>query len=154
MKLGMLHPGSARRLFSLPPGNQLEVAAAVQSAKLGPWETELLVSLSRRTKDPNGAPRAVVRAAGEPAEAASGDAPARRWIPACARRGNGCVAAAPLHSGGEGREPGGSTRHRRATDRAILDEELRTAAEASSRLATELGSARTGASAVRAAGAA
>src|SRR5262249_50528284 len=52
VKLGVLHPGSARRLLSLPPGNQLEIAAVVGSAKLGPWDTELLVSLWHRTKDP------------------------------------------------------------------------------------------------------
>jgi hypothetical protein len=52
MKLGMLHPGSARRLLSLPPGNQLEMAAVVGSARLGPRDTELLVSLWHRTKDP------------------------------------------------------------------------------------------------------
>jgi ParB-like nuclease domain len=52
MKLGMLHPGSARRLLSLPPGNQLEMAAVVGSAVLGPRDTELLVSLWHRTKDP------------------------------------------------------------------------------------------------------
>ena len=52
MKLGMLHPGSARRLLSLPPGNQLEMSAVVQSARLGPRDTELLVSLWHRTKDP------------------------------------------------------------------------------------------------------
>jgi ParB/RepB/Spo0J family partition protein len=51
MKLGLLHPGVARRLLSLPPGNQLEMAAAAQSARLGPRDTELLVSLWRRTKD-------------------------------------------------------------------------------------------------------
>src|SRR5277367_140212 len=51
MKLGLLHPGSARRLLSLPPGNQLEMAAAVESAGLGPRDTELLVSLWYRTKD-------------------------------------------------------------------------------------------------------
>lgn len=52
MKLGLLHPGSARRLLSLPPGNQLELAAVVQNARLGPRDTELLVSLWRRTNDP------------------------------------------------------------------------------------------------------
>ena len=52
MKLGLLHPGSARRLLSLPPGNQLEMSAVVQSARLGPRDTELLVSLWHRTKDP------------------------------------------------------------------------------------------------------
>src|SRR5262249_58074731 len=59
MRLGLLHPGSARRLLSLPPGNQLEMAAVVQSARLGPRDTELLVSLWRRTKDP-GARRVLV----------------------------------------------------------------------------------------------
>ncbi|MGH8703874.1 MAG: ParB/RepB/Spo0J family partition protein [Burkholderiales bacterium] len=52
MKLGLLHPGAARRLLSLPPGNQLEMAAAIQSARLGPRDTELLVSLWRKTKEP------------------------------------------------------------------------------------------------------
>jgi ParB family chromosome partitioning protein len=51
MKIGLLHPGVARRLLSLPPHNQLEVAAASQSAKLGARETETLVSLFSRAKD-------------------------------------------------------------------------------------------------------
>ena len=45
IRLGMLHPGVARRLLALPPGNQLRVAAAVQQAGLGPRDTEWLVSL-------------------------------------------------------------------------------------------------------------
>jgi ParB/RepB/Spo0J family partition protein len=45
IRLGMLHPGVARRLLSLPPGNQLRVAAAVQQAGLGPRDTEWLVGL-------------------------------------------------------------------------------------------------------------
>jgi ParB-like chromosome segregation protein Spo0J len=53
MKLGLLHPGVARRLLPLPPGNQLELAAAAQSAGLGPRDTELLVSLWQRAKDPD-----------------------------------------------------------------------------------------------------
>jgi ParB/RepB/Spo0J family partition protein len=52
MKLGLLSPGVARRLLSLPPGNQLQIAAAAQSAGLGPRETERLVSLWQRAKDP------------------------------------------------------------------------------------------------------
>ena len=52
MKLGLLHPGAARRLLSLPPGNQLEFSAAIQTSSLGPRDTELLVSLWRRTKEP------------------------------------------------------------------------------------------------------
>lgn len=50
MKLGLLHPGAARRLLSLPPGNQLELAAVIQNARLGPRDTELLVSLWRKSK--------------------------------------------------------------------------------------------------------
>jgi ParB/RepB/Spo0J family partition protein len=45
IKLGLLHPGVARRLLALPPGNQLLMAAAVQHAGLGPRDTELMVSL-------------------------------------------------------------------------------------------------------------
>jgi ParB/RepB/Spo0J family partition protein len=45
IRLGVLHPGVARRLLSLPPGNQLLVAAAVQQARLGPRDTEWVVSL-------------------------------------------------------------------------------------------------------------
>jgi len=52
MKLGLLAPGVARRLLSLPPGNQLQIAATAQSAGLGPRDTELLVSLWQRAKDP------------------------------------------------------------------------------------------------------
>ena len=50
MKLGMLSPGVARRLLSLPPGNQLQIAAAAQNAGLGPRDTELLVSLWQRRR--------------------------------------------------------------------------------------------------------
>lgn len=52
MKLGLLAPGVARRLLSLPPGNQLQMAAAAQSAGLGPRDTERLVSLWQRANDP------------------------------------------------------------------------------------------------------
>ena len=45
IRLGVLHPGVARRLLSLPPGNQLLVAAAAQQARLGPRDTEWVVSL-------------------------------------------------------------------------------------------------------------
>lgn len=45
IRLGLLHPGVARRLVVLPPGNQLEMAAAVQRAALGPRDTERVVSL-------------------------------------------------------------------------------------------------------------
>ncbi len=67
IKLGLLHPGVARRLFSLPPGNQLLIAAAVQNAGLRPRDTELVVSLWQ--KEPSAAcrrelladPRSVLR---------------------------------------------------------------------------------------------
>jgi len=52
MKLGLLSPGVARRLLSLPPGNQLQIAAAAQRAGLGPRDTERLVSLWQRAKEP------------------------------------------------------------------------------------------------------
>jgi ParB/RepB/Spo0J family partition protein len=45
IKLGLLHPGVARRLLALPAGNQLRMATAVQQARLGPRDTELAVSL-------------------------------------------------------------------------------------------------------------
>lgn len=67
MKIGLLHPGVARRLLALPPGNQLELAAAVQKAMLGARDTELLVSLWSNTKDAKGRqtiladPRAALR---------------------------------------------------------------------------------------------
>jgi ParB-like chromosome segregation protein Spo0J len=52
MKLGVLAPGVARRLLPLPPGNQLQLSAAAQSASLGPRDTELLVSLWQKAKEP------------------------------------------------------------------------------------------------------
>jgi ParB/RepB/Spo0J family partition protein len=69
MRLGLLHPGVARRLLALPPGNQLQVATAAQSARLGPRDTELLVSLWQRAKDDGirkqllGQPAAALKAA-------------------------------------------------------------------------------------------
>jgi len=51
MRLGLLHPGVARRLLALPQGNQLLVATAAQQAHLGPRDTELLVGLWQRAKD-------------------------------------------------------------------------------------------------------
>jgi ParB-like chromosome segregation protein Spo0J len=52
MKLGMLAPGIARRLLSLPPGNQLQIAAASLAANLGPRDAELLVSLWLKATSP------------------------------------------------------------------------------------------------------
>lgn len=51
MRLGLLHPGVARRLLALPQGNQLLLATAAQQARLGPRDTELLVGLWQRAKD-------------------------------------------------------------------------------------------------------
>jgi len=42
---GLLPPGAARRLLSLPAGNQLELATVVMQQTLGSEETELLVKL-------------------------------------------------------------------------------------------------------------
>jgi ParB/RepB/Spo0J family partition protein len=52
MKLGMLAPGVARCLLSLPAGNQLQISAAAQSAGLGSRDSELLVSLWLKASDP------------------------------------------------------------------------------------------------------
>ena len=48
---GILPPGAARRLISLPAGNQLELATVVTHQGLGTQDTELLVKLWR-TADP------------------------------------------------------------------------------------------------------
>jgi ParB-like chromosome segregation protein Spo0J len=92
MKLGMLHPGSARRLLSLPPGNQLEMAAVVVHAALGPRDTELLVSLGagRRTRRRGGrcSPSRWRASASTTRRRV-----VRRWTGACRRRGSGWVAA-------------------------------------------------------------
>jgi ParB/RepB/Spo0J family partition protein len=48
---GILLPGAARRLLSLPAGNQLELAMVVMHHSLGSQETELLVRLWK-TADP------------------------------------------------------------------------------------------------------
>jgi len=142
MKLGLLHPGSARRLLSLPPGNQLEVAAAVQRARLGPWDTELLVGLWRRTKDPT-VRRALLS---EPRASLHKQHPERRRSPLDPRLGpEGQRLCRCLHrlSAVMTETSRRLTSAQSATDRAILDEELRSAAAAASRLSTELGSART-----------
>lgn len=48
MKLGLLHPGMARRLLGLPRGNQVELAAVARQAGLGIRQTEKLVQLWRQ----------------------------------------------------------------------------------------------------------
>lgn len=140
MKLGLLHPGSARRLLSLPPGNQLEVSAAIQSARLGPRDTELLVSLWRRTKEAS-ARRALLS---EPRASLSKHHPETRRSPSDPRLGpEGQRLCRSLHRfETAARETSRRLSPAPAQDRAILDEELRRAAKAASRLVTELGSAR------------
>jgi ParB-like chromosome segregation protein Spo0J len=146
MKLGLLHPGSARRLLSLPPGNQLEVSAAVQSAGLGPRDTELLVGLWHRTKEPL-ARRTLLS---EPRASLRRHHPETRRSPLDPRLSpEGQRLCRSLHRF----EMAATETSRRlcsasaATDRTVLSEEIRKATEAASRLATELGSARTGAGA-------
>lgn len=51
VRTGLLSAGTARRLMVLPAGNQLEMAAVVKQAELSTEETELLVSLWRKSSD-------------------------------------------------------------------------------------------------------
>jgi len=52
VRTGLVSPGTARRLFVLPAGNQLEVAAVVTQEELSTQETELLVSLWQKASEP------------------------------------------------------------------------------------------------------
>jgi ParB/RepB/Spo0J family partition protein len=52
VRTGLLSAGTARRLFVLPAGNQLEMAAVVTQQRLSTQETELLVSLWHKTSEP------------------------------------------------------------------------------------------------------
>jgi ParB-like chromosome segregation protein Spo0J len=146
MKLGMLHPGSARRLLSLPPGNQLELAAVVGSAGLGPRDTELLVSLWHRTKDV-ASRRALLS---EPRASLQKHHPETRRLPVDPRLSpEGQRLCRCLHRL-EALTAEASRRLRAplpSKDIEILGEVLRKAERAGSRLTTELGSARTIASA-------
>jgi ParB-like chromosome segregation protein Spo0J len=146
MKLGMLHPGSARRLLSLPPGNQLEMAAVVQSTRLGPRDTELLVSLWHRTKDPV-ARRALLS---DPRASLVKHHPETRRPPMDPRLSSeGQRLCRCLHRL-EALTTEASRRLRAPPlrkDLEILGPLLRTAERGACRLATELGSARTIASA-------
>ena len=146
VKLGVLHSGSARRLLSLPPGNQLEMAAAVGSARLGPRDTELLVSLWHRTKDP----AARRRLLSEPRASLLKHHPETRRPPVDPRlSAEGQRLCRCLHR----IEAVATETSRRlrasppSKDLEILSKVLRAAEKAASRLATELGSARSGASA-------
>lgn len=142
MKLGLLHPGSARRLLSLPPGNQLEVSAAVQSAGLGPRDTELLVGLWHRDKEP----QARRRLLSEPRASLRRHHPETRRTPLDPRlSAEGQRLCRSLHRF----ETAALETSRRllaaiaAADRTVLSEELQKAEEVASRLATALGSAKT-----------
>jgi ParB-like chromosome segregation protein Spo0J len=142
MKLGVLHPGSARRLLSLPPGNQLEMAAVIGSARLGPRDTELLVSLWRRTKDPAGRRRLL----SEPRASLEKHHPETRRPPLDPRLSpEGQRLSRCLHRL-EAITTEASRRLRALPpkeDLAVLSKVLRAAQGAASRLTTELGSART-----------
>lgn len=52
VRTGLMSAGTARRLMVLPAGNQLEMAAVVTQAALSTQDTELLVSLWQKTRDP------------------------------------------------------------------------------------------------------
>jgi ParB-like chromosome segregation protein Spo0J len=52
VRTGLMSAGTARRLLVLPAGNQLEMAAVVTQAALSTEDTELLVSLWQKAKDP------------------------------------------------------------------------------------------------------
>jgi ParB-like chromosome segregation protein Spo0J len=142
MKLGQLHPGSARRLLSLPPGNQLEMMAAIQSARLGPRDTELLVGLWRRTKE-SAARRVLLR---EPRASLREHHPETRRSPLDPRlSAEGQRLCRCLHR----LDTTAAETSRRllsalsAVDRTVLADALRKTSEAASRLAIALGSART-----------
>lgn len=143
MKLGLLAPGSARRLLSLPQGNQLELSAVIQSARLGPRDTELLVALWRRTKDPS-ARRALLS---DPRASLRRYHPETRRSPVDPRLSpEGQRLCRCLH---RFMEAARDTSRRlasplRETDRTVLAAALHAAAEAASRLVIELGSTRTG----------
>jgi ParB family transcriptional regulator, chromosome partitioning protein len=145
MKLGLLHPGSARRLLSLPPGNQIEIAAAIQKTRLGPRDTELLVSLFRRTKDEK-ARHALLS---DPRASLGKHHPETRRSPLDPRLSpEGKRLCRCLH---RFKTAATETSRRLSTgllaaDQAILAEELRTAVAMASRLVTEFGSARSGGS--------
>ncbi len=143
MKLGLLHPGSARRLLSLPPGNQLEMSAVIQSARLGPRDTELLVGLWRRTKEPN-ARRALLS---DPRASLRRHHPETRRAPLDPRlspegqRLCRCLQRFETAATETSRRLSSSLTE---TDRTVLATDLQSATEAASRLVIELGSARKG----------
>jgi ParB/RepB/Spo0J family partition protein len=141
MKLGLLHPGAARRMLSLPPGNQLELSAAVTRCKLGPRDTELLVALWHRTKDPT-ARRALLsepRASLRKQYPETQRAPPDRRLSVEGQRLWRCLQRFETAALGMSRRLGSELS---PTDRPVLDKQLGKMAQVASRLATELGSAR------------
>ena len=116
MKLGLIHPGSARRLLSLPPGNQLEMAAAIQSARLGPRDTELLVGPVAPDEGPGGAASAAARRRGRAWRSITRRRGARLWIRACRPRASGCAAACIGSRRRRWRRAVGCARRRRTKD--------------------------------------
>ena len=52
VRTGLMSAGTARRFLVLPAGNQLELAAVVTQAELSTEDAELLVSLWRKTNNP------------------------------------------------------------------------------------------------------
>jgi ParB/RepB/Spo0J family partition protein len=141
MKLGILHPGVTRRLLSLPPGNQLELSATIQSTGLRPRDTELLVGLWHRTKDP-AARRALLI---DPRQSLAKHHPETLRPPLDPRlspegqrllRSLRRLESATTETSQRLRLP------LPPKDLEILDKDLRQASKAASRLATELGPAK------------
>jgi len=144
MKLGLLHPGAARRLLSLPPGNQLEVSAAVQHTKLGPQDTERLVALWHRTQDPQ-ARRALLSEPRASLRKQYGETPRSPPDPRLSvegRRLKSCLERIETEALRTMRRLGSELS---AADRTVLDKQLQKAAEVASRLVSALGSARSAA---------
>jgi hypothetical protein len=117
------------------------MAAAVESARLGPRDTELLVSLWHRTKE-SSARRALLF---EPRVSLSKHHPETQRPPLDPRLSpEGQRLCRCLHRlDAVVTEASRRLRAPPAKDLAILDKDLRAVAKAVSRLATELGSART-----------
>lgn len=85
MKLGLLEAGTARRLLSLPRGNQVELAAVARKAGLGVRQTERLVQLWRQA--PSEAVRKYVLAQPEEALNAAQSPPKRPPDPRLSSQG-------------------------------------------------------------------
>lgn len=139
VKVGVIEAGVARRLLALPQGNQPELAAVAGTAALGPRDTELLVGLWQRARDPEvrryllTEPRAAIAHAyperrPAPADPRLTPAGQRLWRLLCILRGVLPRTLAAL-------EPALA-----ASDRLILAEEQARTAEWAGRVASALGS--------------